>query len=241
MLETGSEINLEVHEDSVTVHDLSDKTFESFCVAMAKVIAGQYEKELLVKAINKRCSDFYRTDKIEIWKIAMSHLYNEKIALDSDYFDRINLVKESLRNFLKDSDLLSVQGFVNFRLSEYKEALEELAEHSAEEYKVDCEYREFVMMLKYFISLQMPKYIDVHIFYGTDVLIFGDGINVTEEYAEEYKSEIGASTENKDDFILNSLILMAPKKIKLIITDVVPEKEFVDTLKSVFENKISIN
>lgn len=240
LLEAGNEFDIKVNDNTVTVFDIKDNA-EKLFVAMAKAVINQYEKELLVKAINRKCLDFSKQEKLEIWKNATKHLCNDLGSKNSDYYNRINSVERSLRDFFKESDSLLLQGFVNFRLSEYVESLEDLAECSATEFKIDCEYREFVMMLKYFLSLQPPKFADVHIFYGNDVLIFGDGTNVTEEYVEEYKSEVGASAENKDDFVLNSLILIAPQKIKLIITDVAPEKEFIDTLKNVFENRISIN
>lgn len=241
LYETGNEISFDAKDDLITVYDINDKNTDKFCSLLAKIIVKQYEKELLVKAINKRCQSFSKVEKIEIWKIAMSHLYEDYCTNNTDYQDRVNLVKKSISEFFKESNCLSLQGLVNFRLSEYLESLEDLAEFSATEYKIDCEYREFVMLLKCFVSLQPPKYNNVRIFYGKDVLIFGDGVNVTEEYEKEYRSEMGGTALNIDDFVLNSLILIAPKKIKLIITDVSPEKEFIDTLKSVFDNRISIN
>ena len=241
LIETKNTFNSDVIENTITFFDIKDEILEKLCLILAKTIVKLYEKEMLLKAVNKKCLSLSKSDKIEIWKMAMSHLHNDFNDANNEYFSRINLVKKSLYDCFCESDWLSLQGFINFRMREYIEEIETLTEFSAKEYEIDCEYREFVMMLKCYISLQSPKYFDVHIFYGKDVLIFGDGINITNEYLKEYRAEIGTVAENKDDFVLNSLILIAPKKIKITVIDVFPEKEFVDTLKSVFENKISIN
>ena len=236
--EAGNEFNIDVDKDTISFYDLNDSDSKKLSLSIAKAILSEFEKKVLVKIINKTCEGFNKSDKIEIWNIAMRQLLDDEYMNNSDYLLRLDAVNRSVAECMNTSDVLSVEGFVNFRLNEYAEELEDVVDLSVQEYMIELEYREFINMLKYFISMQTPKYLSVDIYYGKNIKIYADGKDVTDECMEEYFSDINCDIGNKDDYILNSLIVIAPRKVKFHLTDDMPDKELTDTLRGVFGGKI---
>ena len=238
LTELGNKFAVDVNENTVTFHDLCDKNIGRFRNVLAKLIVSEFQKKLLVKAVNKNCDGFNKSDKIEIWKISMRQLLEDELCNNADYNDRIFTVENGLKKCFDESDIVSLEGFVNFRMGDYTDELNDVIDLSVQEYMVELEYKEFVKMLKCFLSMQSSRYLSVDIMYGNEILIYGDGKDVTDECAREYVSEISDGIENREDFVLNSLIIMAPRKVRFHIHEITPEKELVDTLKNVFGERI---
>lgn len=238
LTELGNEFVVDVNENTITFHNLCDKNSDRFRNILAKSIISEFQKKILVKAVNRNCDGFNKTDKIEIWKISMRQLLEDEVCNNADYNDRICIVENGLKKCFDESDVISLEGFVNFRLGDYTDELSDVIDLSVQEYMIELEYKEFVKMLKYFLSVQSSRYLSVDIMYGNEVLIYGDGKDVTDECVEEYVSEISDGIENREDFVLNSLIIMAPRKVRFHTKEIAPDKELTETLKNVFGERI---
>lgn len=235
--EIGNELAFTKNKDSITF--LCDDNTNKVSEYLAKTIISEYERKILVKAINNICDNFSKKDKIEIWKISMRQLLDDEYIENDDYMSRLCIIKKKLLDCFSTSDTIFLEGFINFRLNEYVKELEDVVNLSVSEYMVELEYIEFVNMLKYFVSIQTPKYLIVDVFYGEDIQIFADGKNITDYCLDEFHSEINYNDDNKEDFVLNSLITISPKKIIIHTNNLSPQKEFTDTVNKVFESKIS--
>lgn len=235
--EIGDEITAEIKDNEVLFYDIDGKADKLFNV-LAKNVLNEFEKKILVKIINKSCDYLSKSDKYEIWKIAMRRLLDDEIENNADYIYKLKNVECKLQDFLTHSDVVSVEGFVNFRLRELEEDLEEMVEECVQDYLLELEYTEFVNMLKYYMSLQKPKYFSVEIVFDKNVLIYADGKDVTSECLKMFNDELCSVYGNKEDFILNSLITIAPKKI-VIKHKKKLSSEFKKTLLGIFENKIN--
>ena len=70
---------------------------------------------------------------------------------------RIQMLKEQLIALLEENPQLSLDGFLKFRIQEYKEELREIAEYAIDEFMMDRQYQEFISLLQYFVYIQEAK------------------------------------------------------------------------------------
>ena len=175
--EIGDDLTFTRNEDTITF--FCDENTDKISEYLAKIIISEYERKILVKAINNICDNFSKKDKIEIWKISMRQLLDDEYIENDDYMSRFGIIKKKLSDCFSTADTISLEGFINFRLSEYIKELEDVVDLSVSEYMVELEYIEFVNMLKYFVSMQTPKYFVADVFFGDDVQIYADGKNIT--------------------------------------------------------------
>ena len=213
--EIGTEISTEVNKNEILFYDIDDKKTDKLYSALAKNILTEFSRKILVKIINKNCDYFSKSDKYEVWKMSMRRLADDEYENNSDYLYRIKTVKNNLEEFLFNSETVFIEGFVNFRLKELEDDLEEVVEECVQEYLLELEYIEFVNMLKYFISVQSSKYLVVDVVYGDNIYIYADSKNITQECLADFNREVICTETNKDDFLLNSLISIAPKRVNI--------------------------
>ena len=148
------------------------------------------------------------------------------------YNRRRELIKECTADYLKENGYIIINGFVNFRLEEYKNELRNLCHDAAEELYAIREYDEFMNMLRFFVSVQAPKEPLVH-------LAKKDGImriynkrhrDITEHYCE--KSLFFDEGFTPEDAVLSALITISPRKI--VIHDSEENERIYSTIVSVF-------
>ncbi len=239
--EIGNEISAEINEYEVLFYNIDEEKTKKLYDILAKNVLNEFCKKALIKIVNKNCDYFSKDDKYEIWRNSMSHILNDEFENNGDYAYRLQIVKKQLEDFLANSEKFSVEGFVNFRLKELEYNLEEIVEESVQDYLLEREYKDFINMLKYFVSIQNYKYLAVDVVYDDEILIFGDGKNITEECREEFNREVLSKEANKEDFLLNSLISIAPKRINIKDCKNLLNDEIKKTLQGIFGNKLKIN
>ena len=132
-------------------------------------------------------------------------------------------------------------GFIKFRLTDYYNVLEELVDEAVNIYIVEKEYLEFVSLLKLYISSQNSNIDVIHLIYSDENSILLNKNKNIIPFSEDllktkYLSDISFS---KNDYILNTLLNLLPKKIYIhIIHNYIDE--FINTLSLIFENRVVI-
>ena len=58
---------------------------------------------------------------------------------------------------MKSENFIIIDGFVNFRLTDYIKELGDIADKAVEEYIAEREYNEFIKLLRYFVEIQESK------------------------------------------------------------------------------------
>lgn len=236
--EIGEEIAVDIKKDTISFKNVSEKNNSKLYKGLAKAIINEFEKKLVLRAVNKNCECFDKSDKLEIWKLSMKHLLDDEFLNNNNYLYRLEIIKNKLAECFGTTDTIYLDGFVNFRLTDYTNDLEEVVDESVGEYMLELEYKEFINMLKFFLSLQLPKYGKVDIICGDEIRIIADENDVTEECICDFQKDAGHDDGNRDDFVLNSLISIAPKRINVFVNNNHMSKELRQTLEQVFENKI---
>ena len=212
----------------------ADVDIYEFALQITENIMTNYEKPLLKRITESEFPYASPGEKTEIFRLALKHANAETTdVMDAIHYERRKaLIEEKALNYLKENNYIIINGFVNFRLEEYKNELRNLCHDAAEELSAIKEYDEFMNMLRFFVSVQAPKEQVVH-------LVKTDGImrllgkrnkDITTYYCENALFSDEGFT--REDIILSALITISPRK--LLIHDKIEKVRIYETLASVF-------
>ncbi len=150
-----------------------------------------------------------------------------------------NIYKEVLDYIVENNEII-IDGFVRFRLKEFKDNINYLIEKSMDEYFAEKEYKEFIKILQYFVDIQQPKLNTINIVIkDDDYKLFDDENNIIEkDYYNDIISELANEGISNDDLLISTLIVIAPKKITIHGKEKDKEKEIVKIIDGVFTNKV---
>lgn len=213
------------------------------CNALADYIIRKYEEKLIARTISSNYGYFTCVEKKEIQDKAFKIIRNEEKNILNNLFRvrRRNLIISKLMEYLENSDNLILEGFVNFRLKEYVKDLEDIADKAVDDFLMEREYKEFIRLLRYFVDMQEPKFLTIHVVIGFEdkyILLDGKGKEITSECVQEFVSELSDGEINYDDLLVSTLITFAPQKIVIHCAERLNNKQLMDTIKSVFSNKV---
>lgn len=233
--ELGNELTFDISDDKIVVFNINKNKSEKLYDILAELFFKEYVKKSLIGVINKNYDYLTQNDKREVCGLAIKNILNDNIEDKS----KLEFVRDKLKEFLLNSDILNVQGFINFRLNDLEYVIEDMVEESIQDYLLEIEYMEFINMLKFFVSVQKSKYNKAEVMYDDNIYIYGDGNDITEECIGYFEDD-NVYCETIDDFLLNSLITIAPYKIIIIEKGKKISDDLKKTLLGVFENKIQI-
>lgn len=144
-------------------------------------------------------------------------------------------------NFLSNNKSLVLKGFTNFRIKSYLKILDDIVNEAVNNFIIEKEYLEFISLLKLYINSQNSNCEIVHMIYSsTESILLDENKEIitisNDNFKAKYLSDI---TFSSNDYTLNSLLTLLPKKIYIhLIDDGIDE--FITTLQAVFENRIYI-
>ena len=156
-------------------------------------------------------------------------------------FDKkFKILYNSFYNYLANNRSLYINGFIHFRLKKYFLSLDKIVDEAVNNFIIQKEYLEFISLLKLYINSRNPACNIIHLIYSnTENLLLNEHkeiINISDNnLTAKYLSDISFST---NDYILNSLLTLLPKKIYIHFINSYPD-EFINTLTSIFENRVA--
>ncbi|MBQ7410948.1 MAG: hypothetical protein IJW20_06175 [Clostridia bacterium] len=120
--------------DNLIIHYPFEENIEEFydfvSIIIKKCIENFYEEEFINKNVEKNyfyLSSIERKYISEITKKVLE-LPDEKIGYKND------ILKNLIKNYIKENKSIIIEGFVNFRIKEYKELLDRIVEVSVFSY-----------------------------------------------------------------------------------------------------------
>lgn len=202
--------------------------------SLADLITGEYEKKRLADLIRAQHPYLIEEERQEVLRNASLTMQKMPPA------ERTHYIEDKLYTFLKDSEVLSVEGFVNFRLKEYKERLSLAAEEAAAIFMAEKEYEEFIVLLRYFVSVQPVRIPLLHVVIrsgGSFTLYNRGGEDVTESLLTEvFRGDSGMLSS--DDMLISLLITHAPKEIVLHGVQNFQNTNVPETILKVFGRRV---
>ena len=203
---------------------------------------------------------FLVVDELEddfIRKILLQHYFyfdcDERNKIMEIYYDiitdtfyntfdkKFNILLDDFSSYILENKSIFLDGFLNFRVHNYKAVLNDIVKEAVNTYIVEKEYLEFVSLLKLYIASQEPKHNVIHLIYtNSDAILLDENkniINTAENFNKaKFLSDI---TFSSNDYVLNSLLTLLPKKIYIHLIDKEID-EFINTLILIFDKKIDL-
>ncbi|MGG5462515.1 putative sporulation protein YtxC [Clostridium sp. B9] len=208
------------------------------------VIIEHYREKEMLHYINENYF-FLKHDEILEIDLTISKILKgeKKVCSDKDFYclNKVNNIIENIKEFILENDYINIEGFITFRMKGLLKEIECIIDKVVEEYMIEKEYNEFIKILKYFVDIQDCKLEEVNL------IIHRNGVyqvkdNLGGDVFKEFLNEITDMSEegivNVEDVIISGLITNSPKKIKIYNEQECINKEFLQTIKSVFGERV---
>lgn len=166
-------------------------------------------------------------------------LLNEFIDKEKAIEKRTAIINNEIKNHLKKSSNLYIDGMINFRLSEYKRELDLILSDAIDEYVTKKAYDEFLDLLKYFVDIQDETDLIVRVTGNTEDGFtlkdcLGNILKISEN--EEFFNEMSIIGLKHEDVLVSRLISLSPKRI--IMSCDYETTPIGITIKKIFEEKL---
>jgi putative sporulation protein YtxC len=212
---------------------------------LAEYILKSYEKNILEKIITRICQGLPKSDRDEIYRIACTRLYTQCGSdLGNLIETRRRLISVKIAEYLKNTESLTLEGFVTFRLGEYVKRLETEVERSIRQYFIERQYEEYINLLTAFVRMQVPRVPELHVFAlhsGGYKVEGADPFEIPEDVADGFGIKNGNSIIEDDDFMIGFLLTCAPVRIFIHNASRFRNKELLNTIRIVFSECVLLN
>lgn len=214
--------------------------YELLCTTLTNLILALYENTIMRKMIDFNYFYFSSPEKKEIFENCQTFLQD---STNIENHIRKEHLYHALLHYVCENKSMVLDGFICFRLKNYRKILDYIVDSSVNNFLIEKEYNEFIDLLKMYINSQAKEasLIDcVHLIYrnGESTLLDEEknSIPITENISNaRFLSDISFSS---NDYALNTLLTLLPQRI--IIHEIDKEDEFIQTLKLIFDRRILI-
>ena len=213
--------------------------YTKLATILSYLVIDYFETNIIKQILYSNYFYFEESEFNTILKLCEENLY------DSSEFSLPNrqlLLFDIFYEYISHHHSIVLSGFINFRLSKYRKLIEELVDLSVNEFIIEREYLEFISLLKVYINSQPSSNTIIHVIsFENKILLLDDTmkkISIDKSSLKaKYLSDVSFSN---NDYILNTLLTLLPKKIHLHIISASGNSEFLNTLQLIFENRIDI-
>ena len=229
------------HYKNIIIHYVGND-FPSFYSKISSILSflviDELEEDFLKHILLQNYFYFNSQEREQILSFCFDIFADDYI----NCFDKkFQILYNGFYDFIKDNRVLYLDGFIYFRLKEYFSILDDTLNNAVNHFLIEKEYLEFVSLLKLYINSQDSKCELVHLIYSSSESILLDkDKNIiapdSDIFNAKYLSDISFSS---NDFTLNSLLNLVPKKIYIHLLDNTID-EFIQTLELVFENRVNL-
>ncbi|HBD64264.1 MAG TPA: hypothetical protein DC038_07490 [Clostridiales bacterium] len=240
-----SDINIEIFstdEGNIRVRYFTDEKINK--KEYIEKIVGKVTKLLIeytkLESINCLKENYFYFDDEEM-KLIISDIEDE---IDNDVKIQL-IIKNKFREILERSNLINLNGFINFRLKFVKLYAEQIVERCIDSYLMKKEYMDFISIIKLISESEDGEYDVVNIMCSNNKLQAYDKNmkKITYLTNVEFAAEI-SSNASYDESIINILLSVSPRKIVIHEAKIDKKnKELQNTLgviKRIFEGKYEI-
>lgn len=220
--------------------DARQKIIEELAPLMTQFIIEDLKAYLLLDLLRSHYFYFGRKEREEILAIACRSL--ESINFNRRRKFHRGLMGKDIRLYLaQPHDHINIEGFYCFRLHDWRRELQRVIDEAVESYLAEKEHREFVRLLKYFLSLQQPRMDLLHLFLDQKrcIRITDQRFKKIDSYDWEEFDMTGFDGESDyEDVLVSMLVSIAPRRIMLHQGVVSRYPKAVETLRSIFEKRL---
>lgn len=213
--------------------------YTKLATILSYLVIDYFESDIIKNILS---ANYFYFDNAELDKIL--DLCDENLCDDEEFSftNRQMLLFDAFYEYISTHHSIILTGFINFRLKEYRNLLEDLTDFSVNEFIIEREYLEFISLLRLYVNSQPPSPITVHLIsFGNDILLLDENMEMIDvdknALKAKYLSDVSFSN---NDYVLNTLLNLVPEKIHLHLVSASGNLDFINTLQLVFENRIEI-
>ncbi len=207
-------------------------------------IIGKITKLLIeytkLESINTLKENYFYFDEEEFGSI-ICDIENE---IDNDVKIKL-IIKNKFKEILERSNLINLNGFINFRLKFIKLYAAQVVERCIDSYLMKKEYMDFISIIKLISETEEAEYDLVNVMYTNDRINVYDKNMKKMSYISNM--EVASDLANKvayDESVINILLNVSPKKIILHEQKIDKKNKeaqnTIEIIKKIFEDKIEI-
>lgn len=236
---TYSKNEFKIYKNVIIHYQGKDEESFSYFLSelITEVILEFYEEKLIYQILNYNYFYFDEYERLQICDNCIDIIEDTEEAIINK---RIEMIQKALFLYIQEHKSMILEGFVNFRLKEYISYLDNAIDTAVNQFIIEKEYNEFINLLKIYIDSKPAECEILHLIYinGESILLDKEKniVSVSENILNsKYLSDISFSS---NDFALNTLLSLLPAKIEMHVIGI--EDEFIDTIKQIFEGRVSI-
>ena len=206
---------------------------------LSSIVVDLFEDKFIKFLIKSEYFYFDKNEQKHILNNTINDLYDIEEYIYSPNV-RFNKIYKSFYDYLQFNKSIVFKGFITFRIKTYVETLLEQIDKSVNKFILEKEYYELISLLKMYINSEKPLTDVVHMVYNNNNAILLNKnkkiIDLDENiFNAKYLSDISFSS---NDYVLNKLLDILPNKIYIHLIDNICD-DFINTIKLVFENRVS--
>ncbi len=230
-------VEIEKDADGVTFTTASEDDMRRLkrilAAEMAEKITKEHEEKSLTAFITAAHPYFLPEERCEILEAARTAVSKTPPAVRTEFIER------RLYHFLSHSSVLSLEGFVKFRLKEYTALLKKAATAAVDVYLAEKEYAEFITLLQLFISTRESGIAAIHVLCadGQYVLFSESGEKLPESFDEDFW---GDAPLTEDDRLLSTLLTLVPQRVIFHGPLDIWNVRLLHTVMQVFEGRVHL-
>lgn len=195
-----------------------------------------------IKKIENNCCELISNNCFNNNCHYQCNIYNNKDINninDIDFKDRKIVLWTDILKYITSNKSILIDGFVRFRIKKYIGYLDNAVDIAVNQFVIDKEYYDFIDLVKLYINSKPSQTDYIYLIYSNKKSILLDKNNKVIDCSNNpdinYISDISFSS---NDYILDMILSLLPESIKIKLVS--PEDEFINTLKLIFEDRISI-
>ncbi|WP_313345346.1 sporulation protein YtxC [Sedimentibacter sp.] len=240
-----SDINIEIsstEEGNIRLRYFTDNRINKR--EYIEKIIGKITKLLIeytkLESINILKESYFYFDEDEVGTI-ISDIENE---IDNDVKIKL-IIKNKFKEILERSNLINLNGFINFRLKFIKLYAAQVVERCIDSYLMKKEYMDFISIIKLISETEDVEYDLVNVMYTNNKIQVYDKNMKKLTYISNM--ELSSDLVNKvayDESVINILLNVSPKKIilheKKLDKKNKEAQNTIEIIKKIFEGKIEM-
>ncbi|MBU5316920.1 putative sporulation protein YtxC [Clostridium bornimense] len=209
------------------------------------IMSKEYCKNRISKYLSKNYSYVDKEENDIIKKKTLDILLREEYKEEENgriiFLNRKNIAIKNIVNVLRENKEVNLEGILTFRMNEFANVIEPIVDKVFEIYTIEKEYDEFIGLLKHFIKGVESKIYMINIDIdknGKYKILDENGIDLLNEVDGSVMADLLIGVCNIEDVILSLLISNVPKKVRIHGESNAKNKEFIKTIKNVFEDRV---
>ncbi|SHI00130.1 putative sporulation protein YtxC [Clostridium grantii] len=238
---------IEIYGLNPTLSDKVKNNLQRYIASFIfKLFVGKFLEEEFGNLVEENYFFLKEDEIIKVREQFKNLLTSDKETYSNELISCINIKNKSIENVvgcLNDSEKFNIDGYYTFRKKSFKKEMEQILNILVEEHMVEKEYDEFIKLLKYFVDIQESKIELIKIIIednGEYLIKDKNEKDIMQELLKDVEESKFNGSVGIEDLIISGLITYCPKEIYIYGKENVKNKEMLDTIFNVFENKVSI-